>query len=452
MFPHLRLTPVFCLRLLCVAALGLAGAPLFAGLRGPGDSAQANPPGWTELPASPVPSPGVQRHDDIDFLDAERGWLVNGDGEVWNTKDAGLTWTKLTDTGVYNRCIGVGDSLHAWIGTLYTSGGDALQATSDGGHTWSVVPLPTPKPRGICGMWVVGDSVINGVGAYYGYPRYVRSANRGVTWTVKDMSAYCGALVDVYFWSPDSGVACGSTLPSSRRPRVLMTTDGGATWSVRWTGTRLNELCWKISFVDPNIGFIAIENLGSTGPAYFLKTTDGGLTWTEHLFSTAFRDCEGIGFLTEQIGWIGGWDFPTEETTDGGLTWHDAGFGYNTNRFRFLSPTLAYAVGARVYKYEGDVSGVSSPGGAAPALLLSQNRPNPFGATTSIAYRVTQAGPVTLKVFDAQGRELRTLFSAHREPGGYTATLDAGQLAAGAYFYQLTTPAGVETKKMFLVR
>ena len=184
MLRHPRLTPAavlhraavtlrrFAPALLVACGLGLSGAP----------AAGADPPGWFELPNSPVPSPNVQRHDDIDFIDKDHGWLVNGDGDVWSTKDAGATWDYLNNTLVYNRCVGFADSLHGWIGTLFQSNGDALQATSDGGHTWSVVALPAPKPRGICGMWVVGDSVVNGVGAYYGTPRFVRSVDISPTY------------------------------------------------------------------------------------------------------------------------------------------------------------------------------------------------------------------------------------------------------------------------------
>ena len=108
MLRHPRLTPAAVLRhtsmtlrriapaLLVACALGLAGAP----------AAAADPPGWFELPNSPVPSPNVQRHDDIDFIDKDHGWLVNGDGDVWSTKDAGATWDYLNNTLVYNRCVG----------------------------------------------------------------------------------------------------------------------------------------------------------------------------------------------------------------------------------------------------------------------------------------------------------------------------------------------------------
>jgi photosystem II stability/assembly factor-like uncharacterized protein len=96
------------------------------------------------------------------------------------------------------------------------------------------------------------------------------------------MSAWIGALVDIHWFGPRNGVAIGSTAPGpNRRTVVLRTNDAGVTWSVRYTGTRDKEICWKISFVSNLVGFVSIENLNSTGATYFLKTVDGGWSWTE---------------------------------------------------------------------------------------------------------------------------------------------------------------------------
>lgn len=409
--------------------------------------------GWSELPNSPRAG-NAARHDDLDFIDPLRGWVVNGDGEVWYTDDGGESWQLRCDTGIYNRCVAFISPTRGFIGTLYQLNGEPLLETKDGGLNWVEAPLPDPPPRGICGLEALNDSTVCGVGTYYGYPSFIRTNNGGDSWTKKDMSPWAGALVDTHWFSPDSGLAVGSTAPgSTRKARVLLTTDGGATWSVRYTGTRNKELCWKISFVSRHVGYVSIENLNNgVGAAYYLKTVDGGLTWSEKLFSSTYRNCQGIGFVDEQTGWLGGWNFGTEFTTDGGASWAPAGVGYNLNRVRFLSPSLGYACGEKVYKYLGDAAAApDAPGPPAPGLL-GQNRPNPFTRRTLIPYRVTQAGPVTLRVFDLQGRRVTTLLDAPRLPGDYTAEFDGAGLAAGAYFYELTTPAGVETRKLWVRR
>ncbi|MGQ9820157.1 MAG: T9SS type A sorting domain-containing protein, partial [Candidatus Kapaibacteriales bacterium] len=50
---------------------------------------------------------------------------------------------------------------------------------------------------------------------------------------------------------------------------------------------------------------------------------------------------------------------------------------------------------------------------------------------------------VSLKVFDAMGREVATLVNEELAPGTYERTFDAKGLASGVYFYQLR--AGLNT-------
>jgi photosystem II stability/assembly factor-like uncharacterized protein len=407
---------------------------------------------WVLLPASPVPG-SSERHDDMAFIDDKHGWVVNGDGDIYSTINGGETWTHLADTGVYNRCVAFTDSLHGFVGHLYQNSGSPLSVTVNGGTTWTQVSLPSPVPHGLCGMWAASGRVVYGVGAYYGTPTLIKTINNGATWTTRDMSNWCGALVDCYFWDPDSGIAVGSTTPGSTRlPLILLTTDGGYSWSVRWTGTRTREICWKISFVSHSVGFVSIENLAGSGAVYFLKTTDGGLNWQENLFSPTYLNCQGIGFIDEETGWIGGWSFKTQLTLDGGGSWQEAGFGYDINRFRFLSPTMGYACGDRIYKWTPATSAVAEIPQSARPHLLEQNSPNPFDRETRIHYRVEEAGPVTLQLFDLQGREIRTLVDGMKSPGSYSVVVGAGSLPAGVYAYRLTTRTGTETRKMWLVR
>lgn len=409
--------------------------------------------GWVQLPNGPRAGFSIARHDDLWFIDANTGWVVNGEGDVIRTQDGGNNWSTLSYTGAYNRCVGFLDAQHGFIGTLYQVNGQALLETLDGGATWAPVPLPEPVPRGLCGMAVIPPNTITAVGTYYGFPSFIRSDDAGATWTVRDLSAQCGALVDIHWINPLRGVAVGSTAPGpTRRAVVLRTIDGGVTWNVRWTGTRDKEVCWKISFVNSQVGFVSLENLNTTGATYFLKTLNGGLSWIEIQMSTEYLDVQGIGFLTEYYGWIGGWNIGSYITRDGGASWTWKNFGYNVNRIHFLSPSLGYAVGRDIYKYTGFTSAAAEAPPPRGEGRLGQNSPNPFRGSTLIPYTVTEPGPVTLRVFDLQGRQIQELYSGVREVGSFNATFDAVHLAAGTYYYQLQSPAGMETRKLQLLR
>jgi hypothetical protein len=69
---------------------------------------------------------------------------------------------------------------------------------------------------------------------------------------------------------------------------------------------------------------------------------------------------EGIGFISEDTGWVGGWgdiDFIggfTSQTQDGANNWDNANeVGFRLNRFRFFGKpvTVGYASGDTIYKY-----------------------------------------------------------------------------------------------------
>jgi hypothetical protein len=86
------------------------------------------------------------------------------------------------------------------------------------------------------------------------------------------------------------------------------------------------------------------------------------------------------------------------------------------------------------------------------SAYLGNNYPNPFNPTTKIDYAIPQNGFVSLKVYDLLGRELSTLVNETKTAGKYSVDFNAGNLAAGIYFYKLTTANYSEVKKMMLVK
>jgi hypothetical protein len=54
---------------------------------------------WTLLPNAPRASGALDRHDDIFFVNPSTGWLVNGNGDVWQTTNGGDNWSLLTYRG-----------------------------------------------------------------------------------------------------------------------------------------------------------------------------------------------------------------------------------------------------------------------------------------------------------------------------------------------------------------
>ena len=93
----------------------------------------------------------------------------------------------------------------------------------------------------------------------------------------------------------------------------------------------------------------------------------------------------------------------------------------------------------------------------AAALALHQNYPNPFNPVTTISFTLPSAARVTLAVFDAEGRLVRSLVDDTLEGGikqiEWDGRDDAGRPASsGVYFYRLEAGKQSLTRKMVLLK
>ena len=81
---------------------------------------------------------------------------------------------------------------------------------------------------------------------------------------------------------------------------------------------------------------------------------------------------------------------------------------------------------------------------------LAQNYPNPFNPSTSIFYRLKEAGFVTIKLYDVLGNELTTLVDEYKSAGTFQVNFNNSTFSSGTYFYRLEVNGYSETRKMIL--
>ncbi|MBE0558953.1 MAG: T9SS type A sorting domain-containing protein [Proteobacteria bacterium] len=91
------------------------------------------------------------------------------------------------------------------------------------------------------------------------------------------------------------------------------------------------------------------------------------------------------------------------------------------------------------------------------SFSLFESYPNPFNPSTTLEFALPIEGPVTLTIYDAMGREVKTLVNEVRAAGQYTERWDATdsrneRVASGLYFSRLTTASGAQTIKMVLIK
>lgn len=83
---------------------------------------------------------------------------------------------------------------------------------------------------------------------------------------------------------------------------------------------------------------------------------------------------------------------------------------------------------------------------------LAQNYPNPFNPSTTISFSLPSKSFVSLKVFDALGREVSVLVAEELSPGSYSRHWNASNVPSGVYFYRFQAGEYTDTKKMLLLR
>ena len=426
---------------------------------------------WATLEDGPVaPETGPGRHDDVTFISETTGWIVNGYQEVHRTTDYGETWDQISTIPAFLRSVGFKNETQGWVGTLAAD--RLLWETLDNGETWSDITdrITGTKPTGVCGLWVVNDTLAFGVGTYNGPPVVIRTADGGASWNGTDLSSLgIGTLIDVYFRDASTGFAVGGTSDQlDGNAVVVRTDDGGLSWQLAYEPTQQpgvgGEWGWKISFPNPDTGYVAVEYpfTNTTGVnARFLKTTNGGDTWQvgEVTGSTMPAGLQGIGFISPMVGWAGGRGEPFM-TIDGGETWQQAGdLDPKINRIRVVNDSVAYAVGKGVYRYLSGSTPVNIETiPSAPRLFtLNQNYPNPFNPSTTIGYDLHQPAHVRVRVLGILGQTLQTLVDEKQAVGSHAVTWDGrdeggSRVASGAYMYVIDMGPIVEMKMMVLLK
>mgnify|MGYP005844160949 CR=1 FL=1 len=90
------------------------------------------------------------------------------------------------------------------------------------------------------------------------------------------------------------------------------------------------------------------------------------------------------------------------------------------------------------------------------AVRLLPNRPNPFNGTTTISFELPRPSEVSVEIYDAAGRRVRTLLNKTLQAGAHTLYWDGrddqGVCPSGLYFVKLTSASFSQVIKMTLLK
>jgi Zn-dependent metalloprotease len=236
---------------------------------------------------------------------------------------------------------------------------------------------------------------------------------------------------------------------------------------------------------DPGVNCYVTDGVGG----YYLNGDVGGGATT--MFSPIFNFPGALG-----TGEVDFWAFFENEfviddtlrvsvSNDAGATWHDLVkiWGQEANEWKHYRGyytdsqvpfTSQMKFRVRIANYNGslcegavdDFKILYSPCDltAAPeetvrpsSLTLEQSRPNPMQNQTTIRFALPAAGPVTVDLFDAGGRIVRTLAKGPRSAGVqelvWDGRDDAGHaVPSGVYYYRVQANGQEQTRKMLMVK
>jgi len=113
-----------------------------------------------------------------------------------------------------------------------------------------------------------------------------------------------------------------------------------------------------------------------------------------------------------------------------------------------------YISGAGFWQQSGGVyAGIPVALDLIPASFwLGGNQPNPLRQSALLRFGVPRTSQVTIRVYDARGREVATLVDGQLGPGYHSATIDGRELASGVYFCRMDAERFSVTHKMLVIR
>jgi len=233
------------------------------------------------------------------FLSPDEGFALGSDGELYKTRNAGENWAEVAPTTpTANPAVDFVSAREGWL-----TAGDALEETTDGGHTWRPVELPA---SGTSGAIPKDLSAPHFLSTDYGVVAGAFPGGTGVVYVTKDSGRN---------WAPEPAPVA----PAGRSPGWYQAPSFGVT----------SAKLWSIS----------------SGLALYV-TGNGGRTWARAPAPRTYGKggpIRGFSMVTRSIGWLAAAATPCGSaprdlcavpvllhTTDGGHSWQPVGEGCAT--------------------------------------------------------------------------------------------------------------------------
>ncbi len=387
-----------------ISDLLVVGSTLFAGTGDGGKMFRSQNDGtnWEQI------TNGLSFYDGT-TLTASGGNIYLGDNEcvIFHSTNNGSNWTQISTgvTGAYISSLVVSGS------NLFAGSGRGVFLSTNNGTNWTQINNGLTDTS-------VSTLVLSGTDFFAGTQGGVfHSTNNGANWTQvngglidTNINALAFSGIHLFAGTDTSGVFRGllSALPVELTTFVATAKQNGV------------ELHWRTATEVNNYGFEIEKSRILNSEARSQKSEE---VWNK----VGFIEGNGTTNAPKE------YSFSDENLSAGNYSYRlkqidrDGKFEY--------SQSVEVTIGQTPKEFE-----------------LSQNYPNPFNPFTVISYQLPVKSHVSLKVYDAIGREVSALVNEMKDAGSYAIQFDASKLSGGVYFYTLRSGNNIQTKKLLLLK
>ncbi len=320
-----------------------------------------------------------------------------------------------------------------------------LSKSTDGGNTWSTVKKVNDDntTRHQFFTWMTIDQT-TGVLYFVFYDRRNTSNNFTDVYVARSTDGgetFTNFKVSESSFNPSSSVFFGDYTNIAAMNKMVYP---------MWMRLDVSALTVWTAIVNDSSAIIPVELTNFTA-----NVSDGkvNLAWeTSSEINNQGFDVERCALSAECQGWdnigfVSG-NGTTTETSDYNFIDEPIESGLYSYRLKQIDFD-----GSFEYSSEVDVNFIF-----ANDFRLSQNYPNPFNPNTTIEYQIPQSSFVTIKVYDALGKEVVTLVNEEKPAGIHEINfssvekLHATSLPSGLYLYKIKAGNFEQTRKMLLLK
>ena len=381
------------------------------------------------------------------------GWICGASGVVLKTTNTGTNWVNVS-TGIPNTntlisISAVDANLAVVVG--YNGTITYMYRTTNGGTNWTQVLTETGFYDAVCMVnattgFMAGDPVNNRWSLW-------KTSNGGANWDSTGLNLTVIHSAEAG-WNNAMSVVYPKIWIGTNDTVVLYSSNFGSNWTRYKTTGEPNGYSLCFDWSSGQTGLMA-------GATAMLQTSNFGTNWT-NVTMLGTGNVVGITFTNLPVDnfTIPAWYVRTSTaiySSMNGTSWsveYTAPAG-NYNAISQAKPGRGiWAVRSTGgISFHTIIADIKKTGTGTPNKYeLFQNYPNPFNPATNIKFQVPKSGFVSLKVFDALGKEVRNLIEQELNAGFYETKFNADNLSSGVYFYKLVSGKFTDVKKMAVVK